>query len=216
MTDMDCEHLRQLDAEVALGILPAEDRAAALAHLEHCPACRADVASLSDVADQLVTLTPAAEPPAGFETKVLSSLRPAPALTGRRLRLRAPLWIAAALLLAVAVGAAGFALGRSGRSSGGSSQVATAALVQRGQDVGEVIATEGSHPWVYMSIDTASSTTRLTCEVRESDGSVVTLGSFSLENGSGYWGAPLPAGKTPSGALLVDAAGNTVATAAFR
>jgi hypothetical protein len=60
--------------DVALGILTGEERAVALAHLEGCAACRADVASLAGVADELLLTGPEATPPEGFDRRVLARL----------------------------------------------------------------------------------------------------------------------------------------------
>ncbi len=70
MTDTDCERLHDLGAEIALGIADGEDRAWALDHLADCPRCRARIERLSSVADELLLVAPAAEPPAGFEDRV--------------------------------------------------------------------------------------------------------------------------------------------------
>ncbi|HEV2368250.1 MAG TPA: zf-HC2 domain-containing protein, partial [Acidimicrobiales bacterium] len=64
---MNCAELRDIAPELALGVLPGQERAAALAHLQSCPACQAEVEHLTDVADELVALAPAVEPPLGFE-----------------------------------------------------------------------------------------------------------------------------------------------------
>jgi anti-sigma factor RsiW len=76
---MDCAELADAAPELALGILPGDERAAALAHLDGCPACRQQVSSLAGVTDQLLLLAPTAQPPAGFEQRVLASLDAGPA-----------------------------------------------------------------------------------------------------------------------------------------
>ena len=78
MRRMDCAQLADAAPELALGILPGDERAAALAHLDECPGCRQQVSSLAGVTDQLLLLTPTAEPPAGFEQRVLASLGTSP------------------------------------------------------------------------------------------------------------------------------------------
>ena len=68
-----------MSAELALGVLIGRERAAALAHLERCKACREDVHQLMVAGGQLLELLPPAEPPTGFETRVLESMGiPAP------------------------------------------------------------------------------------------------------------------------------------------
>jgi hypothetical protein len=106
----DCERVREIAAELALGIADGEDRARALEHLAECTGCRAMVERLSSVADELLLLAPAAEPPPGFEGRVAESLRPAPRRAWRGRRLALP--VAAALgAAALAAGAVWLALG---------------------------------------------------------------------------------------------------------
>jgi hypothetical protein len=90
VTPLRCSQLRDVAPDVALGILTGEERAVALAHLEGCAACRADVASLAGVADELLLTGPEATPPGGFDRRVLARLTevraaeaPSPARSGR-------------------------------------------------------------------------------------------------------------------------------------
>jgi hypothetical protein len=77
--DMTCAELADVAAELALGVLTGRERALAVAHLEKCDACREDVRQLMATGEQLLELLPPAEPPAGFETRVLERLGlPAP------------------------------------------------------------------------------------------------------------------------------------------
>jgi hypothetical protein len=71
---MDCAELREVAPEVALGLLTGEERAAALAHLQRCEACRAEVASLAGTADEVLLAAPRVEPPPGFRDAVLARL----------------------------------------------------------------------------------------------------------------------------------------------
>src|SRR4029450_14086852 len=84
-----CEEVRSLVPELALGIAAGDDRARALEHLADCPACRGRLEELSIVADELLLLAPAQEPPAGFESRVLGRLEP-PARPPRRRRILVP------------------------------------------------------------------------------------------------------------------------------
>lgn len=80
LNDMTCAELADVAAELALGVLTGRERAVAVAHLDQCDGCREYVRQLMATGDQLVELLPAAEPPAGFETRVLARLGlPAPA-----------------------------------------------------------------------------------------------------------------------------------------
>jgi hypothetical protein len=80
LNDMTCAELADVAAELALGVLTGRERAVAIAHLDTCAMCREDVRQLMATGEQLRELLPPAEPPAGFETRVLARLGlPAPA-----------------------------------------------------------------------------------------------------------------------------------------
>jgi hypothetical protein len=72
--DMTCAELADVATELALGVLTGRERAAALAHLDTCDGCREEVRQLMATSDQLLALLPPAEPPAGFETRVLDRI----------------------------------------------------------------------------------------------------------------------------------------------
>lgn len=74
LNDMACAELADVAAELALGVLTGRERARAIAHLDECDACREDVRQLMATGGQLLELLPTAEPPAGFETRVLERI----------------------------------------------------------------------------------------------------------------------------------------------
>jgi hypothetical protein len=85
LNDMTCAELADVAAELALGVLTGRERAMAIAHLDRCDECREHVRQLMATGEQLLELLPPAEPPAGFETRVLERLGlPAPAAGGGR------------------------------------------------------------------------------------------------------------------------------------
>lgn len=85
LNDMTCAELADVAAELALGVLTGRERAMAIAHLDKCDACREDVRQLMATGEQLLELIPPAEPPAGFETRVLERIGlPAPPLRRSR------------------------------------------------------------------------------------------------------------------------------------
>lgn len=97
-----CEELRAVAPELALGIAGGDERARALGHLAGCSDCRRHLEQLSSLADELLLLGPAHEPPAGFESRVLGEVR-----EPREPRRRRPLiavGAAAAAALATAAG----------------------------------------------------------------------------------------------------------------
>ena len=114
MRRMDCAQLADAAPELALGILPGDERAAALAHLDECPGCRQQVSSLAGVTDQLLLLTPTAEPQAGFEQRVLASLGTSPnRVRAPRVKWPALRVTAAALALAACIALAVLVISKS-------------------------------------------------------------------------------------------------------
>ncbi|WP_432173157.1 hypothetical protein [Streptomyces sp. Tue6028] len=73
-SEVTCEKLREVGAELALGVLPGRERAGAVAHLDECAGCREYVEQLTLVGDGLIGLLPGSEPPVGFEARVAQSL----------------------------------------------------------------------------------------------------------------------------------------------
>ena len=74
MSEQDCARLRELAPELALGVLSGEERAEVREHLAGCPDCREYVLELTAVGDGLLALVPGAEPPVGFEDRLLSRM----------------------------------------------------------------------------------------------------------------------------------------------
>src|SRR6516165_2420792 len=71
---MSCAQMDELIDELALDVLPGDLRGLALEHLEGCSTCRGRVEELSESADQLLFAYRPAQPPAGFEARVLNRL----------------------------------------------------------------------------------------------------------------------------------------------
>ncbi|MGI5373063.1 hypothetical protein ACQEV2_02115 [Streptomyces sp. CA-251387] len=199
MTDRDCAWLRAVADELALGILPGQERAEALAHLDRCPTCRGHVEQLTLVADGLLSLVPGSEPPAGFETRVMDGLRlnrPA-----RRRRPRAGAAVAAAAAIALGFGFGGWAVGTaiegasapSSRSSQppGSEHglLAASLLAPDDRPVGRIFAYTGSPGWVYMSVDLGRDWSGSDSQTADGSGSDSRAGEESEAAGS-YDGYP--------------------------
>lgn len=216
MSEQTCTTVREAAAEYALGILPPGEREHVAAHLLRCGDCRREVDDMTRIGDELMELIPAAEPPLGFDRKVLVAVRSprrrfGPSGTGRS-------WVAggvAGLVAAAAAVAVLFGLGAgSGRPVHTTEQ--SAQLVSDGHVIGTVY-TEGNPLWVWMKVEGAAVSGPVTCDVVEGDGSVVELGSFDLVGGSGSWAAPAPSKVARiSGTRLVTAGGRVVAVATFR
>jgi Putative zinc-finger len=219
---MTCDAVAELAPELALGIVTGDQRARALAHLAGCGDCRARVEELSGVADALLLLAPAREPPAGFESRVLARL-PAPARPRRWLRRRPPAadpspgsrrpvpasprgWrrlglAAAALLLAAAVGGSGvFAAGSGDRAAAERYRRTLAAAdgqafgAWRLGDAGTVFIYQGSPSWMFVSMRPAAGGGPFACELVLTGGRRVPLGTFSVQAYQSGWGRTIPVG----------------------
>src|SRR5215475_15965457 len=85
--EMGCDQVRDLAADLAIGIADGQERDAALRHAATCPSCRRLVSELSSVVDDLLLLAPSHEPPPGFASRTVARISP-PAARGRRLGIR--------------------------------------------------------------------------------------------------------------------------------
>jgi hypothetical protein len=145
MSPLNCDEFESLAAEFALGVLPGDQRGLALTHLAACPTCRAQTRELARIADSMLLLTQPAEPPSGFESRVLSRIgMEEPAIrkqsrkpSSRRVRL------AAAAVVVALVGTAGLLTGRF--TGGGNNRLAAGdlAVVWKGGGTCRVAAFPG-------------------------------------------------------------------------
>lgn len=166
-----CEWVREVAPDLALGLLTGQDRGDALAHLERCEGCRAEVAALSGTADEILLAAPEATPPDGFDRRVLAAVAAHRALDDdgpgatapapRRGRARRPgtraVALAAAAIVLVVSGVAAAVLRNGTALDGGpgvgdEEQIAAAEMrTGRGRTVGEVTLT-GDRP-VAVTVD---------------------------------------------------------------
>jgi putative zinc finger protein len=242
LNEMNCPEFQDVAAELALGVLTGRERAQAMAHLEHCEACGANLRQLTLTGEGLLGLLPAMEPPAGFETRVMDRIglappAPAPARRfawlphlGRREasqggtdrprqlgRTRRVFAVAAVALAVVAGGLGGWAAGNGASSPAGQPLHSAVLESATHQHVGKIYLYQGRPQWMYMSVNMPSGTEAVICQVRDRDGHFTTVGSFRLTNGYGYWGSPAPGNPgSLMGARLVTAGGTVLATATFQ
>lgn len=208
MTEWTCAQVEEAVTEYALGILPLSESQAVRTHLSSCEACQGEAQEARIMGDRLLDLIPDAEPPLGFDHKVLVSFTTAPGRWRTR-RVRVVLSGVAAALVAVAVLVTTSLGGHSGPRTD-----RTAALRQDERTVGSIYI--GGHPtWVTMTVDHLALTGRVTCQLVLRDGSTATVGDFQLVDGSGTWSAPDPAVSTATGARLIGPDGSVLATATF-
>ena len=209
--------------ELALGTLTGRERVAALAHLETCDRCSAEVEALSATADQLLHMAPAAEPPVGFEAGVFERLGLREMPPRRRSWLAWPpklaVTIAAcAIVLAFGLGALlGYGTSGGGHRPagyGGPPPIEAAAFHAGNSTVGRVYIYAGNPTWLFMYMNDPAWQGMMRCEVVIDQGPTLTLGHFWLSDGKGAWAASVsqPAGRL-SEARLVDWRGKVVAVA---
>ncbi|MEV6025296.1 hypothetical protein [Streptomyces sp. NPDC052036] len=244
-SDVTCEKLREIGAELALGVLPGRERAEAVAHLDRCAGCREHIGHLTLVGDGLIGLLPGSEPPIGFETRVAQALTQGVSAHERRphargsgithagLRGRARLRVAsAAAAIAIAFGFGGWAVGTAMQDVTATPsqpvESVSGMLIARltsagtiGEPTGEVYAHPGNPGWVYMSVNLADAGVpyngKVSCLLEHADGSTVDLGSFTLHDGYGYYGGPaLVDPSALSGARLMSSDGTVLAMAHFQ
>jgi hypothetical protein len=232
MTELTCQQCQELAAELALDILPCHERAYVLAHLDRCPSCQDTVCALTITVDRLVELLPKTPPPAGFEQRVITALTPPPARTRRR-------WIpAAAGLLALALVTGGWIASRAthdptptpphtpqtatdihaGERTVLYAPLTTADQQTTEQQIGHAYVYLGTPSWIYLSLDTNSTSTddTLKCDVIRPDGSTLPIGTFPLTHGHATWAGPAPIDRnTLATARLTNSNGHTLAKAHF-
>jgi anti-sigma factor RsiW len=189
---MTCAQLDEVAAELALDLLPGEERATAVAHIEGCERCRRRLVELTAAADRLVGLAPPAEPSPGFEQRVLAAIAPtaAPPAIARR---RRPVVIGAVAAAAVAVVVVLAALVTSG--TGGSGQRETAMVAPSGAEVGDVYVHDGDPAWLLVAVPEWADRwggKPYTVRVTQRDGTVTDLAGGDLAASGGTWGSALP------------------------
>ena len=195
---IECAEVQELAPEMALGSLDGAVRADVLAHMAHCPACRAEVRDLADVVDGLAALTPAAEPPPGLAERVLAAIRaeaplPAPAVSRRR-RWRTRQLVVAAVA-AVALGVVGTTALVATRDTP-SKDVALNARTLRvvpmvGTDdhhLGDAYVSRGDDPWVLVNVTYGLDGAGYRLVGVDGEGKVVDIGAMrSMNDGRWAW-----------------------------
>jgi hypothetical protein len=109
---INCHTFEDLVDDLALGLLTGIDRAAALTHAEECHSCRATLATLTEVADEMLLLAPSIAPDAGYEPRFVARIVApakgrAPRRRGRLAALAAAALVAITLAIVVVTGRVG-------------------------------------------------------------------------------------------------------------
>jgi hypothetical protein len=200
----DCERLRDVAAELALGIADGEERAWALEHVAGCSACRAEVERLAAVADELTLIAPPAEPPAGFEGRVVERLGPAPVRPARTRRLAPSIraGIAAAVGAAAAAAIVWFATGddrdladsyRDTLAIANGEYFDAAALdAPGGATIGYVYGYQGRSSWILTVVFDGLEDGRYRTTIVTQDGERARVRALAVSAGRGSAGGALP------------------------
>jgi hypothetical protein len=212
---LSCAEVRELAPELALGILSGAERAEVVLHVNGCARCQAYVAELTEVADVIPQLAPEAEPPPGFEARVLHRLGERERRTRRR-------WIAAAAAVAAAAIIVSVTVVRVVESNDTAPTAAAprtrvlsapvAVSMQGGVlDTAAGWAFVSDHHGVALSVDYGIMSGRYAVQVTPVRGSATAIGTIDVSEGRGTWtGHSADALRAGSRIALVDTGGNEV------
>ena len=224
----DCAFFREMAAELALGIVTGPERSAALAHMDRCAGCQAEVASLAESADRLLGLAPARDAPDGFESRMTAAFGqalPEPAAERRRVRsarqgFASRWWRPGAL--AAAVAAAGmlyFWLNgtiTTPQLPTYDGAVVVALRTPAGVPAGEVAVTGAPQRWLVMVVNPNAVPGWYHCYLRTSGGRQIPAGAFRVGPDGGVWVRRLPIPeRNLTGARRVGPGGTQAASATF-
>ena len=199
--------------EYVLGVLDGRSRSALIEHLAACDECADEVESLTAASDAMVRLPAGAEPPVGFETRVLDRLRQDQRNAPRRR------WAAVAAVVVVVALGVGWTIGHGFDTSNGGAASAKGsfdqhALVAGTMRVGTVYAYAGRPAWMFVSVDVPRGPESVRCVVVTKGGVHHDIGAFALHAGLGSWGTPLPVATDQIRAIeLTTSSGLVVASA---
>ena len=212
-----CEIARERIPELALGLLDGAERAEVLLHVHGCARCQTVLDDFNGVADLLALSAPEAEPPPGFDRRVLAAMRSARRVDRQRFRRRAlaiGAVAAAAAILSVAVVRIVDA-GRAGDEAS-SPMLRTAPMIGGGGlTVGRVVASSSTPASVVVTVDYALPDGEYGLRVQTATGSVARgVGTITVSGGGGTWkGAVAIPSTVPTVLMMVDASGNPVCEA---
>lgn len=201
-----CADVRDLAPELALGILGGPERSDALDHISRCGACRTLLADLTEAADALPLLAPEAEPPQGFEQRVLVAIDGRRRRSFRRVASVAGVAAAAAILSIVGVRLVEQTQEHPKSTTRAARTVESAPMVgASGVNVGKVFVSDGRPASMVLTVEYLLAGT-YTIELRPAQGHAQRIGSLRIDRGHGSWHGVVETRRDASIAL-VDAAG---------
>lgn len=211
MSPLGCVEVRELAPELALGIVAGPQRADALQHASECGPCRVLVGELAEAGDALPLLAAEAEPPPGFEERVLSALK-APRRRTRR-RMAAALGVAAvaaAIVSIVGVRIVESTQEDTTRSADAASQVRSVEMTgANGLHAGNMFVTDGKPGTIVVNVSYGVPAGTYGIEFRAGS-TTKRIGDMRIrEDGQGSWGAVTRLPTHDGGSVvLVDDKGN--------
>ncbi|MDQ7904040.1 zf-HC2 domain-containing protein [Phytohabitans sp. ZYX-F-186] len=189
-----CAEIGELLPDVAAGVAAGDERARVFAHLGGCPACRRELAALSHVADELLTLAPAVTPPAGFAASLMRRLAPPPRRRrwwpGRAAR------VALTVLLA-AVAGSGATMRATADDRREAHHCRERPLAERalaaadGTAGGRAFGYGGSPPWLFLTVALPAAGGVYDVHLVTRDGRSRAIGAVPVSAGGGSWGVAL-------------------------
>jgi hypothetical protein len=215
MSVLTCAEVRELAPELALGILGGAERAEVVLHVNECARCQAYVSELTEAADVIPQLVPEAEPPAGFELRVMNRL----GADRRRSRRR---WTASIAAAAAAAAIFSITVVRVVESGDSTSTQVVAPATRSAKPVAvpmELTAAPLPAGWAYVSdrhgvavtVSYGMAPGGYTVQVKSPDGRAENIGTMTVSDNHGSWTGrstrPITAGSTVS---LVDTTGAAV------
>ncbi|MDQ6852643.1 MAG: hypothetical protein M3046_02970 [Actinomycetota bacterium] len=214
MTMLGCAEVREVAPELALDVLIGSERADALAHMSECSACRSLLGELTEVVDAVPLLVAEAQPPSGFQNRVLQQM----STRARRTRRRWPALLAAAAAFVLVVTATAVLVqgrGSETRVAADSRQVRPASGDARsttmvgagGEQVGRIFTTPGDTALLMVSVNYGVPSGTYSIEQRTGDGTAQQLGQMQVSDGHGTWGGVTARGVRPVSVALIDAHG---------
>jgi len=214
MSALTCPDVRELAPELALGVVGGPERADALQHASECGPCRVLVSELAEAADALPLLAAEAEPPPGFEQRVLVALRAGRRRTRRRMA--AALAVAAAAAAIVSI--VGVRVVESTQdtitSASAVSDFRSAEMIgASGIDVGNVFVSNGKPSAIVVNVNYWVPSGAYGIELRVGSAKK-RLGNIQIHSGRGSWGGVMALPNTAGGSIvLVDDKGGVVCEA---
>jgi anti-sigma factor RsiW len=214
----DHKELEQDLVEMALGEVAEPRRSELLSHLTSCLRCRATYSDVVAAIDATIPAAPEAQPPAGFEARVLASLgveapgQASPVERLTRSRSSRVLLAAAAVVAVVAGGMFGTA---ALRGPGETDAPDAAAALPQGTTVletgdGESVGT-AAVAWMHerrvlvVAVSNAPVGVPYTCRVKLSEGDSKVLGRWEASSSQGgVWVMPAPQGDLNAIELVTD------------